>query len=172
MKSVFTRLFIIGTVFIAGCEGALVPLSDANDVPIDERLLGEWMALDDEQEASIITIWAFNDTEYYMEWKEEDEDEEAAADTMRIRAFSTELKDYMFTNIRCINCEEDETEWFFYRYAFEGDDRLAVQGIRNRHYRDAMSEMTRSKDVRKYVRAHLNDEDFMEEDIAYFERIK
>ena len=172
MKSLFARFLIIGTVFLAGCEGAQVPLGDANDVPIDERLLGDWMALDDEQEATILTIWAFNDTEYYMEFMQDDDDEAADADTMRIRAFSTEVKDYMFTNIQCINCDEDEKEWYFYSYTFDSDGKLAVQGIENKHYRDAMAEMTRSKDVRKYVRAHLNDEDFLEEEVGIFERIK
>jgi len=167
MKNLFARLILIGTVFTAGCEGAMVPLGDADQVQVDQQLIGEWMALDDEQEASVITIWAYNDTEYYLEWIEEGSDPE----TVQIRAFTTELEGLRFSNVQCIVCDDDEREWFFYRFELVEGNELHVQGIKNKHYRDAMGDMTRSKDVRRYVRRHLDDMDFFEEEIGIFTRV-
>lgn len=168
MSLSIARLFIVVTLLLTGCEGAQVPLGDADDMPLDSRFLGKWIALDDEQDASELIIRAFNEYEYFIEFTEIDDEPE----TSMIRAFSTEIKDAVFANVYCINCGEEEAEWFFFRYELESDDILAIQGIRDTHYRNAMSDMTRSRDVFRYVRKHLYDEGFFEEEVARFKRVK
>lgn len=165
------RIFLIltGALLFAGCEGAQVPLGEPDEMPVDARMMGEWIAeVEDEDEAPTwLRVWAFNDHEYYVEWETEGDEEEMA----RLRAFSSDLGDFIFSNIQCINCDpEDRDEWFFYQYELESDDVLLIRGIDEEHYNGPLSSMTRSRDVRQYVEQHMGDEGFFSEGVARFTR--
>lgn len=173
MKALFAPLIIIGAVVLTGCGSAQVPMGDADEVPIDERLIGEWLASDDdEDETMTLKIWAFNETEYYLEWISEDEDDDLA----RFRAFSTNVDGVLFSNVVCISCDDEdedegEAKWYFFRYDMEGSDVLILQEIDSQQYRDAIGDMTRSRDVRRYIARHLDDDDFFDDEVIRFERV-
>ncbi len=148
-------------------------MGEADEIDIDERLIGEWLASDDDADESVtLNIWAFNETEYYLEWLSDDEDEGIA----RLRAFSTRVDGVLFSNDVCISCDgededEDEEEWYFFRYDLEGSSVLTLQEIDNQQYRDAIGDMTRSRDVRRYIARHLDDDDFFENEVIRFKRV-
>lgn len=133
------------------------------------------VALDDDGDETVtLNIWAFNETEYYLEWLSDDEDEGIA----RLRAFSTNVDGVFFSNVVCISCDdedededEDEEEWYFFRYDKEGSNVLILQEIDNQQYRDAIGDMTRSRDVRRYIARHLDDNDFFDDEVIRFKRV-
>lgn len=158
-------------MILAGCKGAGAPLGEADEMFVDAALIGTWMGIaeadDADDDPATLRVWAFNEHEYYVEWETEDDDQIA-----RLRAFSSDLGDYMFSNIQCINCgEDDRSEWFFFQFELESPDVLILQSIGDRHYSDALSSMTRSRDVRRYVEQHMNDTGFFEDSVARFQRV-
>lgn len=174
MNHAFLSRFVAGplcavVLFLAGCEGARVPLGEPDEMPVNPALTGTWESISDEEDMAILHVWAFNDHEYYLEWETEDEEDDLA----RLRAYSSDLGDFIFANIQCINCDaDDRTEWFFFQYELESPDVLVMRSVADAHYTDAMSGMTRSRDVRRYVEEHMLEEGFFEDGRARFSRVK
>ena len=155
---------IVLAVLTVGCEGAGAPLGEADEVPVNPDVIGSWYASGEEEgDAGLwLRVWAFNDSEYYVEWEGEEEDDDLA----RLRVFASDLGTYLFANVQCINCDEDDRkEWFFFQYEFESPDVLLIRGIEDEHYSDAMSQMSDSRDVRRYVERHMGDTGFFSEDV-------
>jgi hypothetical protein len=42
VKAFFAPLIIVGAVILTGCESAQIPMGDADEIDIDEHLIGEW----------------------------------------------------------------------------------------------------------------------------------
>lgn len=155
-------------LILAGCEGARAPLGEPGEVPVDPALIGTWQSISDEEDMATLHVWAFNENEYYVEWETEDEEDDLA----RLRAYASDLGNFIFANIQCINCDaDDRTEWFFFQYELESEDVLAIRSVNDSHYTEAMSGMTRSRDVRRYVEEHMLEEGFLEDNRARFGRV-
>ena len=162
-------LILIGAL-LAGCEAAQVPLGPPDELLVDSRVTGHWVSesADEEAEKALLSVWAFNDHEYYVEWEIEDDEDDVA----RIRTFASDLGHFLFANVQCINCtEDDRKEWYFYQFELTSDDELIIRSIRNIHYSEAMADMTRSSDVRAYVQKHMHDEGFFSEEVGRFVRV-
>ena len=109
-----------------GC-GSPVPISDADNAPFDEQLVGRWQATQTADETVEMLILPFNDQEYYVELREvkpEPSDEEV----LRLRAYITEVEGHRFINAQTL---EDERAYYFYTYALEQDGRLTIQELRD-----------------------------------------
>ena len=168
VQTTFTGI-LFAAFLLAGCESAQVPLGEPDELLVDASVLGEWVSEGEDGDPSTLSIWAFNDHEYYVEWLAEYND----PDLVRLRIFSSDLGGELFSNIQCVDCSaEDRNEWMFYWYEMESPDVLLVKGIANKHYRDSMAQMTRSRDVRRYVEQHMHDEGFFSEEVARFTRVQ
>jgi len=169
MKRFLGPLLIIGALITSGCESAIIPMGDSDDVPVDHRLVGQWVSEMEDEDRVFLDVWAFNETEYYVEWTEEEEDSETA----RLRAFATDVKDMMFLNVTCVACDDDEQgDWYFVEYDVDQDEVLRLNLIEDNHYRDAMGDMTRARDIRNYIKKHMNEADFFDDEPAHFVRME
>lgn len=169
-QSIPTAFLVLFGTLLAGCEAAQVPLGPPDELAVNTRVTGHWVSVSDDEEAdeAVLKVWAFNDHEYYVEWEIEDDEDDLA----RIRTFASDLGDFLFANVQCINCtEEDRKEWYFYQFELTQDDELIIRSIQNLHYSQAMAEMTRSSDVRVYVQQHMHDEGFFSEEVGRFVRV-
>ena len=164
----FVSLLALYFLIFSGCEGSKFPLSDPSDSSIDERFIGSWGMLEPDEDggASFLNIFAFNEHEYYVEgWDKGDEDE-----MMRLNAFSTEIDDVWFANIQCINCDEDESGYFFFKYNLNPQDELLVYGI-NEDFYDELKESESIRSVRSFIRKRMGDADFLEDEFARYRRL-
>lgn len=167
-RTFFASVVLLTAGVLSGCEAAQVPLGEADELEVDMRVTGHWVALtdDDDDDEARLDVWAFNDHEYYVEWQSEDDDGVA-----RIRTFASDLDGSLFANVQCVNCSEDDrNEWYFYQFELVSENELVLRSIENEHYRDAMADMTRSRDVRQYVQQHMHDEGFFSEEVGRFVR--
>ena len=156
-------------LILSGCKGAGAPLGEPDEMTVDAGLTGTWESVSDDEDKAILRVWVFNDHEYYVEWETEDDE----TDVARLRAYSSDLGDFLFSNIQCINCDEDDrSEWFFFQYELESSDMLLLRSVADEHYTDALSSMTRSRDVRRYVEQHMHDAGFFEDNVARFRRVE
>jgi|GEM_PF-1097482 len=156
-------------LLLAGCEGARAPLGEPDEVPVNPALAGTWHSQSEDEDKATLRVWVFNDHEYYVEWEVDDEEEDMA----RLRSFTSDLGDFLFANIQCVNCDaDDRNEWFFFQYELESPDVLLIRSVSNEHYTDAMAGMTRSRDIRRYVEQHMHDEGFFEDNTARFMRVE
>ncbi len=154
-------------LFLTGCEGAKFPLSDPGYSSIDERLIGSWGIVEtSDDDESYLNVFAFDENAYYVEvWDEGDED-----DIMRLNVFSTVIDGVSFANIRCISCDEDNDDYFFFKYDVISQEELLVHAINDDLY-DELEELESVDAVRKYVQDHMNDPDFYDEGFARYRRL-
>lgn len=162
-----TLVLLLFAVAAVGCQGAGAPLGEPDELAVDHTVTGTWYAAGDDEEGLWLRVWAFNEHEYYVEWETEDDEDDLA----RMRVFSSDLDLYMFSNVQCVNCDEsDRGEWFFFQYELESPDVLLIRGINDSHYSEALSQMTRSRDVRHYVEQHMQDPGFFSDDVLRMTR--
>ena len=171
MKRYFTYFFLFAAIVLTGCEGALAPMGSSDEVKLDERLLGTWIGVgDNEDDVTVMTISAINDFEYAITYREEGEEED---ETLSLRAFTSLVGGIQFANITCLSCEEDtedEEDWLFFAFELESNDALVATAINNDVYNEGLSELTETDQVRAYILSHLNDANFFEEDEGRFIR--
>jgi len=161
-----TAVFLLFAAAFVGCQGAGAPLGEPDEMAVSTSVTGTWYAAGDDDEGLWLRVWAFNDHEYYVEWENEDDE-----DIARMRVFSSDLDRYVFSNVQCVNCDEsDRAEWFFFQYELESADVLLIRGVADSHYTDALSQMTRSRDVRRYVEEHMDDPGFFSDDVLRMTR--
>jgi len=103
---------------ICGCPfESDFPLSQCSDANIDKALLGIWrLEPETGEESGTLTIYRFNDHEYVLLAKGENEE-----NTDLIRAFSTTINGYQFLNIQGVNGSRGEKrKWEFINYSISG----------------------------------------------------
>lgn len=133
-----------------GC-GSPVPISDADNAPFDEQLVGHWQATQTAGETVDMFILQFNDREYYVELREvksQPSDEEV----LRLRAYISEVEGHRFINVQTI---QDEREYYFYTYALEPDGRLMIQELRDVEP-EKINEFESSDALLAFVRQHVD----------------
>jgi len=172
MKTVRHLLFVSFLVLI-GCEGSPFPLGDPADSAIDENLIGSWVLAyapdevrDETEDGSYLNVLPFNEHEYYVEgWDKGEEDE-----MMKMSVFSTEVQGVLFANIRCINCDEDDRdEYFFFSYDLAEDGDLSVRSVSDDIYKD-LKDMKSVREVRRYFERHMTDADFYDDEAAVYRK--
>lgn len=162
---------LVSGLVLTGCEGAKAPLGAPEEVALDSRLLGDWTATDDDGDISLLVISALNDHEYELLYREADDE---VTEQMKMRAYASRIDGVQFANITCLNCDEEDQEngeeWFFFAFEFEGDDILLAKSLEDDVYRSGMKDLSKSTEIRAYVKAHMNESTFFESDIGRFER--
>jgi hypothetical protein len=101
-QSIPTAFLVVFGILLAGCEAAQVPLGPPDEMTIIKQATGQWVSVSEDADAepARLHVWAFNDHEYYVEWEMEDDEDDVA----RIRTFVSDLGDFLFANVQCINC--------------------------------------------------------------------
>ncbi|MBW2184164.1 MAG: hypothetical protein JRF49_09915 [Deltaproteobacteria bacterium] len=111
---------------ICGCPfESEFPLSQCSEANIDKGLLGAWRLEPGKGEpAGTLAIYRFNDHEYVILAKGEDEE-----DTDVIRAFSTNINGHQFLNIQDINGSRGKKrKWEFINYS-ASDNKLVLKVV-------------------------------------------
>jgi len=101
------------------------PLSQSSEAIIDTQLLGKWKLEPQKgEEPGTLMIYQFNDHEYLILAKGEDE-----KDTDGIRAFSTTIDGHTFLNIQDIKGPgEKKQNWEFLNYSFS-NNKLVIKVV-------------------------------------------
>jgi len=158
-----------------------VPLADAADAPLDERLLGQWVALDDDAEAGLlqevagadtvgIQVYRFSEHEYLIEWPEYVCRNFRTPELMdhRMRAFITVIDNVRFLNLQDIG---DDTDYLIARYSFTPDLRLDF--IRDGSGERGLGRKYRSSpELFAAVHARLNDPKLFDSDSVVLRSIR
>jgi hypothetical protein len=113
----FTLLLLV-FLCLCGCPfESEFPLSQCSDANIDKELLGTWRLEPEKGEpAGTLAIYRFNDHEYVILAKGEDEE-----DSEVIRAFSTSINGHQFLNSQDINGSRGKKrKWEFINYSVSG----------------------------------------------------
>jgi len=169
----FWWISVLAFLLLSGCEGAHYPLGQPTDATIDEQLIGPWElayapegARDDDGKDSFLNIYAFNEHEYLVEgWDEGEED-----DLMKLSAFATTVEGVLFAIVRCVNCDEDDRdEYFFFSYDLADDGALSVRAINDDLY-DDLKDLGSIREVRRYVVRRLPEPDFFDDEVVVYRR--
>jgi hypothetical protein len=106
----FACLILIA--LLLSCYESSIPLSKPG-VNVDPVLLGRWQCVPDPRgesdENAVLSIFRFDNYQYYAEWKEK-------AEATRYRAYATVLDGSTLLNVRQISPDSESEKWLFIRY--------------------------------------------------------
>jgi len=90
MKTII--LSLLSLVFLSGCHGYTKPLVEADEYPINQDLLGTWLAQqwEEGEEEMLIKIYKFSDTEYLIK---------ISPDDAFYRAYEIEFKEKKYLQV-------------------------------------------------------------------------
>jgi hypothetical protein len=115
---------VILLVFIAGCPfTSKVPLAEPDRSGLDHQLLGEWLGLTNGGDSLRITVFPFNEREYYIETVERGQAPQ------RFRAFPFELNGAWFLQINELSPDGPASEYVFARYTFSGESAFTLRFV-------------------------------------------
>jgi hypothetical protein len=160
-------IIVIAAVILSGCQGARVPLGEADESEVDRDLAGSWFSTEtsDEGDYAHLQIAVFNEHEYSVDvWEDGDDD-----DRETLRAFTTPVGGVLFANVHCVECD-DENEYFFFRFELTGDGNLVVRGLETNLYSSVLHRFESSEDLKAYVLKHVDDESFYDDELMVFSR--
>ena len=157
-------LFIIP--FLCGCPyESKVPLSASKDAEIEGDLLGDWTFVDKEgnREAKegVITFIRFNDHEYLIVMKKDDE-------IGRMRAFVTEINGYKF-----LNCQEikeygrESGRYSYIEYRIESNNEVLLRIVEGELFEEKFQS---SEELFDFVKSNI-DNNKLYDDLGMLQRI-
>ena len=162
-------LFLLSASFLVltGCEGSKYPMSDPAESTIEEGFIGSWIVESpDGDEASYLNILPFNEHEYYGEvWEPGNEDE-----LVRLGIFSTRLNGVWFANIRCLLCDEDDGQYFFFKYDLLSETEFSAVPI-NEDLQKELRELDSIDAVRSLILNRMKDSDFLDEEEGVYRKL-
>jgi len=136
--------------FAAGCPYTTkVPLGSPDRHLFDSRLLGEWTAVDAESDSALIRVYAFNDSEYYIEASEAGEEPD------RYRAFPFSLGGGRFLQVNELGRESAAHEYIFARYELSESGELTIRFVGEDCVPTGLAEDTKA--LRAFIAAHVDD---------------
>jgi hypothetical protein len=162
-KCLSTYLFcVLLLLFLCGCPyESKVPLSVSSQAKIDKELIGDWKfeptPMNDEKESAGITIYSFNDHEFFVCFWEilEGKDE-----ILLLKVFVTTIDDTKFLNVQELDYPPKERGWLFYSYSVSGDI-LTLRGVEDTLFKQ---DFTTSKTLRKFFKDNLGNKELYGKD--------
>ena len=126
--------FSLSVVFLAlmwiGC-GSKVPISDAADAVAVHDLVGQWELVVPAHENGQMLVLKFDEHTYYIELREPGT-APFDDDTIRLRAYITEVDGKAFINAQNIDAlDEEERTYFFYTYTLDPNGLLTVTELQD-----------------------------------------
>ena len=111
-------------VFIGGCPfTSKVPLAGPDASGVDSKLLGPWVGVTGEGDSLRVTVFPFNQSEYYVEMVE------PGRDTQRFRVFPFELNGVWFLHINEISPDGSKSEYAFARAMFSSESAFTLRFV-------------------------------------------
>jgi len=152
---------------LAGCPyQSEFPLSASREATIDRELIGRWQfQCEKEEQSGTITIYQFNEHEYLILLKEENDE-----DIDLMRAFGTAIDEHKFLNTQDIDSKNaKEREWFFVNYSVS-NDKLVLKYVEDRIFENKI--INSSQELYNFMKENLNHKDLYNEgDKKIFDRV-
>ena len=161
VKNCFLRLPpVVGTLlFLCACPyESEFPLSKCSEAVIDKQLIGQWrLEPKDGEEGGIITIYQFNDHEYLISARGEDEVTE-----MVMRAFGTSIEGQTFLNVQTINKPaEQKRPWHLVHYSLP-ENKLVYNVVEDDLFKE--KQFTSSTELYTFVKKNLKRKELYDQD--------
>jgi hypothetical protein len=151
-------LLLPAALLLGGCPfESRVPLADPDPTRFEERLAGEWTAIDETGgDTTAVTILRFNRAEYLVELQERDSEEG------RFRAYVIDLGGEPILQLNELETGDRAPAYVFARYALDAGGRLHLRFIGDRIVPDSLA--ADAPGLQQFLRAHaadplLDDED-------------
>ena len=158
-RSLGSILAIGSLLFLCACPfESEFPLSKCSEAVIDKQLIGQWMLEPkDGEEGGIITIYRFNDHEYLISAREEDE-----TTAMVMRAFGTNIEGQTFLNVQTINEPgEQKRPWHLVHYSLS-ENKLVYNVVEDDLFKK--KQFTSSKELYTFVKKNLKQKELYDQD--------
>jgi len=112
---------LLSLVTLAGCPlSTNEPLAEPRADLRDDRLVGEWIGEEDEDDPYGIVVLPFNDAEYYVEVHDDEE-------PTRFRVYLFAAGDERFLHVEELSETRDHPEYVFARYEMPDGSHLTVR---------------------------------------------
>ena len=152
--------FALPLVFMAlmgiGC-GSMVPISDAAEAVFMNDLVGQWQLIVPEGEDGQMLVLKFDEHTYYIELRQAGT-EPFDEDTIRLRAYITEVDGKAFINAQNIDAlDEEDRVYFFYTYDIGPDGLLTFTELQDVGDQK-IDKFETSEALRTFIRQNLDNE--------------
>ncbi len=160
----FAALFLF-LVINAGCPyTAKIPIAVPDRSAFDPRLVGEWIASGDAGDTVLVSVYPFNEAEYYVETVEGKD----KPDRYRVFAFTVGKERLLHLNE--LGFENSVHEFVFGRYDLSVDGELTIRFIGEKCVPKSLADD--AKALRAFIAAHLDDPALDDEDVKLVMRRK
>jgi hypothetical protein len=153
-------ILVIGSLlFLCACPyESEFPLSKCSKAVIDKQLIGQWrLEPKDGEEGGIITIYRFNDHEYLISARGEEETTE-----MVMRAFGTRVDGQTFLNVQIINKPgEQKRPWHLVHYALS-ENKLVYNVVEDDLFKE--KQFNSSAELYTFVKKNLKQKELYDQD--------
>jgi hypothetical protein len=142
-----------------GC-GSKVPIADVAKAVPDDRLIGAWTSLDNEQDDLIeLNVYKFNDREY-LAWIQSEE-----KDTLKVsvkhdfyRFYVIKIKEKNFINAQFIEPKNmNNREFYFYNYRVFNDSLLVLKDLQDIDSTQ-VNKFEKSEELYNFIKSNINNE--------------
>ncbi len=143
-------LGLLCTVLLAGCPySSPVPLAEPGDIALDAGLFGNWIGVDTDGDSLQISVFPFNQREYYVETRNH------ASPPARYRVFPFQVEKNLFLHVNELSADAAPEGYAFARYALSGDSDLSLRLVGDKII---PKNLTGSPDdLRVFLKEHVND---------------
>jgi hypothetical protein len=152
--------FIYLILFSLGC-GSKVPIADVSEAVADDRLVGEWTALEPEAEETVtVSIFKFNELEYIVWTETEKRDSvKTSIEHNHYRIYVIEIRNKRFINAQTIeSLEEEDRLYYFYNYIISNDTLITLRDLQDIGS-SKIDEFETSEALYNFISTNLDNED-------------
>ena len=128
------------------------PIAPSMNAPMNPRLTGTWTEVENptDREPISISILAFNENEYYMEWRVKDDEE---LYVIRFRAFISTIDNVSFLNSKFLGCSHGIYEYI--NFDLSSDNVMTLRVIDEELF---LNRPSTSEELFNSIQKYLNNE--------------
>jgi len=155
----------LGLIVQGGCYESQLPLGPSGQTAVDEKLVGGWLQVPDDQNADNpvrLAVIKFNQHEYFAVWRWK-----KGPDCIVTRAYCTPVDGVNFLNVQNIkDPEAQQREFIFFKYAFSDEGQLILEAVSQKPLlKDRKFDS--SEQFRQFVKQHLDDKDLLMKPVRF-----
>ena len=145
-------------VINAGCPYTTkTPIGAPERGAFDERLVGQWAAYSDDGDSALVTVYPFNEAEYYVEVVSGDDEPD------RYRVFAFTVDGRRFLHLNDLGIDSGAREYVFARYDLSANGELAIRFVGEDCVPKGLADDPRA--LVAFIAAHLDDPALDDEDV-------
>jgi hypothetical protein len=173
MKS-FRCITLLPFLIICGCPlNSKVPLSEPDPNEFDKGLLGLWKLVQKEKddEAMLITISKFNESEYLIvarKMKEAEDDKEV--EELFIRMYLTRIGEARFWNFQNLDENLNKRDYTFGLYSIKDGDTISLRLVRGKLFKN--KKPTTTATLNAAFKGAIGNKEFLQEEALTFRRLE